>query len=61
MSELLLLRSATELAALVRAGDVSSRTLVEASLRRIDEFQPRLGAFTHVAHESALAAADAIE
>jgi len=57
----LLLRSATELAALVRAGDVSSRTLVEASLRRIDEFQPRLGAFTHVAHESALAAADAIE
>ena len=60
MSELLL-RSATELAALVRAGEFSARELVEASLRRIDELQPRLGAFTHVGHESALDAADAIE
>ena len=56
----LLLRSATELAALVRSGDVSARELVEASLRRIDELQPTLNAFTHVAHESALAAADAV-
>jgi amidase len=54
-------RSATELAALVRSGDVSPRELVEASLRRIDELQPSVNAFTHVAHESALAAADAIE
>jgi amidase len=57
----LLLRSATELAALVRAGDVSAHELVEASLRRIDELQPKINAFTHVAHESALAAAAEIE
>ena len=59
MSELLL-RSATELAALVRTGELSPRDLVEASLRRIDELEPTINAFTHVAHESALAAADAI-
>jgi amidase len=56
----LLLRSAAELAALVRAGDVTARELVEASLRRIDELQPRLNAFTHIAHDSALQDADAI-
>jgi amidase len=59
MSELLL-RSATELAALVRAGDLTASELVEASLQRIDELQPTINAFTHVAHESALAAAAAI-
>jgi amidase len=57
----LLLRSATELAALLRAGELSSRELVEASLRRIDALQPKINAFTHVAHEAALAEADAIE
>lgn len=56
----LLLRSAVELAALVRAGELSARELVEASLRRIDDLQPRLGAFTHVAHDAALADAQAI-
>jgi amidase len=56
----LLRRSAVELAALVRAGDLSARELVETSLRRIDELEPTINAFTHVAHESALAAADAI-
>ncbi len=56
-----MLRSPTELAALVRAGDLSARELVEASLSRIDELQPTVNAFTHVAHESALAAADAID
>jgi amidase len=56
----LLLRSATELAGLLRAGDLSSRELVDASLRRIDELQPTINAFTHVAHESALAEAEAI-
>jgi amidase len=40
---------------------VSARELVEASLRRIDELQPMVNAFTHVAYESALAAADAIK
>ncbi|HTT28009.1 MAG TPA: amidase [Solirubrobacteraceae bacterium] len=57
----LLLRSATELATLVRAGDVSARELVEASLRRIDDLEPKINAFAHVAHESALAAAAAID
>jgi amidase len=33
---------------------------VEASLRRIDELQPTINAFTQVAHEPALAAADSI-
>ena len=59
MSELLQ-RSAVELAALVRAGDLTPRELVEASLRRIDELQPRINAFTHVAHEAALAEAETI-
>src|SRR5947209_15001612 len=53
------MRPATELAALVRAGELSARELVEASLRRIDELEPKLGAFTHVAHDAALADADA--
>jgi amidase len=57
----LLLRSATELAALVRAGEITPRELVEASLRRIDDLEPTINAFTHVAHEAALADADAIE
>jgi amidase len=56
----LLTRSALELAALVRAGEVSARELVEASLGRIEELDPRVGAFTHVAHEAALAAADEV-
>ena len=57
----LLLRSPTELAALVRGGKLSARELVEISLRRIDELNPAINAFTHVAHDSALAAAEAIE
>ena len=60
MSELML-RPAGDLAGLVRGGELSARELVEASLRRIDELEPMVNAFTHVAYESALAAADAIE
>ena len=56
----LLQRSAGTLAALVRAGEVTPRELVEASLRRIDELQPRVNAFTHVAHDAALAEAETI-
>jgi amidase len=56
----LLTNSALDLAALVRAGEVSSRELVETALRRIDELDPDVGAFTHVAHDAALAAADQI-
>jgi amidase len=56
----LLLRPALELAGLIRSGELSSRELVQTSLRRIDELEPHIRAFTHVAHESALAAADEI-
>jgi amidase len=55
-----LLRSAVELAKLIRSGELSARELVEASLRRIDELEPQINAFTYVAHESALEAAAAI-
>jgi amidase len=56
----LLTRSATELASMVRAGELSARELVEVSLRRIDELEPAIAAFTHVAHDSALEVADTI-
>jgi amidase len=59
MSELLF-ESPRALAERVRDGELSARDLVEASLRRIDELQPTINAFTHVAHESALATADEI-
>ena len=56
----LLFRPAAELAELVRAGEITAEELAEASLRRIDELQPTVNAFTHVAHEAALAAAAGI-
>lgn len=55
----LLTRPATELADLVRSGQVRSRDLVEAALDRITEMKA-LNAFTLVDAEGALAAADAI-
>jgi amidase len=45
---------------MVRRGELSAVELVETSLRRIDELEPTINAFTHVAHESALAAATAV-
>ncbi|HEY1593785.1 MAG TPA: amidase [Thermoleophilaceae bacterium] len=56
----LLYRSATELAGLVRSGEVSARELAEASLARIDEADERVNAFTLVDREGALETADAI-
>src|SRR3954462_2514358 len=56
----LLFRPAGELAALVRAGDVTARELVEASLERIGELNGELNAFVHVDADGALAAADAV-
>ena len=53
-------RSAVDLAAMVRAGEVSARELVQASLDRIEALEPHINAFTHVAAESALAAAQGI-
>ena len=48
-------RSATELAALIAARDVSSREVVEAHLARIDEVNGHVNAVTVVLGASALA------
>src|SRR6476646_7888886 len=53
-------RGATELAAMVRSGEVSARELTEESLQRIEELNPSLNAFVEIDAEGALAAADAI-
>jgi amidase len=56
----LLFKPATELANLIRGGDISSRELVEASLERIEALEPELNAFAHLDPEGALAAADLV-
>ena len=56
----LLFRPASELAALVRSGEITARELVSASLERIEALDGQINAFTHVDAEGALAAADAI-
>jgi amidase len=57
----LLSRPATELARLVKAGEVTSRELTTASFERIEALDPELNAFVHLDPEGALAAAEAIE
>jgi amidase len=54
-------RSATELAAMVRSGEVSSRELVETSLARIEQLNPQLNAFVEIDGERALSTADEIK
>jgi amidase len=49
---------AAEQARLIRAGEISSRELVETLLRRIEELDPRLNAYRVVLAERALAEAD---
>ena len=56
----LLLRPVAVLAELVRSGELSATELVEASLARIEQLDPTINAFTHVASESALAIAGEI-
>src|SRR5690242_12940615 len=56
MSELMS-RSALELAALVRSGELTATELVSDCLAQIDALEPTIGAFTHIAHDAALAAA----
>lgn len=56
----LLTRSAIELAALVRSGEVTARELTDLSLARIEALDPELGAFIHVDADRARDAADAI-
>jgi amidase len=56
----LMFHSASELAGMVRGGELSARELVQASLDRIEELNPRLNAFVQVDAERALAAADEV-
>jgi amidase len=56
----LMFRPATELAQMVRTGEISARELVETSLERIEELNPGLNAFVEVDAERALATADGI-
>ena len=44
-----------------RAGRIRSRDVTEALLARIDALEPRLGAYSHVDHEGALACATAVD
>lgn len=53
--------SATELAAMIRAKEVTSREVVDAHLERIAEVNPTLNAITVVLAEQARAAADAAD
>jgi amidase len=57
----LMFRPATELASMVRSGEVSSRELVETSLARIEELNPQLNAFVELDGEQALASAEQIK
>jgi amidase len=57
----LLFRPATELAGLVRSGELTARELVETSLERIEALNDRLNAFILVDADGALAAADAVQ
>jgi amidase len=57
----LCLRPATELAALVRAREVSARELLEAHLERIDRLNPRLNAIVTLDADGARSAADAAD
>lgn len=57
----LLTRPVSELAGLVRRGEVTSRELVEASLERIEALDPRINAFTTLDADRALAAAERVE
>jgi amidase len=57
----LMFRPITELAALVRDGELSARELVSESLGRIEALDPKLNAFADVDTEGAMAAADAIK
>jgi len=56
----LLFRPVTDLAGLVRRGELSARELVETSVRRIEELDGRLDAFIDVDGERALAQAEEV-
>ena len=53
-------RSPAELAALVHSGEMTATELVQTCLERIEALEPSINAFTHVAHDEALASAAAV-
>lgn len=53
--------TAVEIAEAVRSGQVTASDVVRAHLRRIDEVDPQLGAFTKVLHERATTEAAAVD
>ncbi|MBC7541226.1 MAG: Asp-tRNA(Asn)/Glu-tRNA(Gln) amidotransferase subunit GatA [Candidatus Sericytochromatia bacterium] len=53
--------TATEQSALLAKGELSARELIEATLRRIEAVEPRIGAYNTVMAEQALAGADAAD
>jgi len=55
------LMSALEIRAAVDSGEASAREIVEATLERIEALNPKLGAFTDVTAERAIAKAAAID
>ncbi|MFM9128046.1 MAG: amidase [Solirubrobacterales bacterium] len=57
----LMYRPATELAAMVRDGEISAQELVTCSLERIEELDPEINAFIDVFAEEALAEAEAVK
>ncbi len=57
----LMFRPASELADMVRRGEVSSRELVEISLARIEQLNPQLNAFVEIDGERALATAEQVK
>ena len=56
----LLFRPVPELATSIRSGELSARELVQASLDRIEEVNPKVNAFVDVFAEEALAEADGV-
>src|ERR1044071_5914117 len=60
MTNDLMFRSATELAASVRSGDLSARELVDSAYEAIERLNGELNAFVTLAQERAVAEADAI-
>jgi amidase len=57
----ILFKPASELARLIKAGEVTAPQLAQASLERIEALDSDLGAFVHLDPDGALAAAEAVD
>ncbi len=55
------METASEIAEAVRARRVSAREMVTRAFERVERMDPRVNAFVHLAHDQALADADAID